>query len=191
MTSPRVIFLFGPPASGKLTVGRELSALTGLSLFHNHLTVDLLLALFPFGSAPFVAHRERIWLELMGAAVADGTSLIFTFAPERSVQPGFPTQLADVVQRAGGTVSFVQLRCADAVVEERMEALSRRQGGKLSSAELYRQLKKAGAFEFPEIPFECAIDTTTATPAESAAEIADALGLVAQSPTAEREGSGQ
>ena len=188
MSPPRLIFLFGPAASGKLTVAKELAALTGLSLFHNHLTVDLLLSLFPFGSAPFVAHRERIWLELMGAAVADGTSLIFTFNPERTVDPDFPRRLADVVQRAGGRVSFVQVRCAEAVVEQRMEAASRRHGRKLSSLPLYQELRAAGAFDFPPIAADFEIETTTTPPAEAAARVAMALGLASAQVVTETDG---
>ncbi len=36
----RLVILFGPPAVGKMTVGYELEKLTGLRLFHNHMTVD-------------------------------------------------------------------------------------------------------------------------------------------------------
>lgn len=46
----RLVFIHGPAASGKLTVAKELAALTGYPLFHNHLIVDALLAVFPFGS---------------------------------------------------------------------------------------------------------------------------------------------
>lgn len=60
MPAGHVIFLHGPPAAGKYTIGRELARLTGWPLFHNHLVVDLLLGLFPFGSSAFVAHRERL-----------------------------------------------------------------------------------------------------------------------------------
>ncbi len=35
----RLVFIYGPPGVGKLTVARELAALTGFKLFHNHLTV--------------------------------------------------------------------------------------------------------------------------------------------------------
>jgi len=35
-----LVFLHGPAASGKLTVGREISRLTSYRLFHNHLVVD-------------------------------------------------------------------------------------------------------------------------------------------------------
>ncbi|MEO1956129.1 MAG: AAA family ATPase, partial [Gammaproteobacteria bacterium] len=36
----KVIFLYGPPASGKLTIAKKLADKTGISLFHNHLTFD-------------------------------------------------------------------------------------------------------------------------------------------------------
>ena len=38
------VVLYGRPAVGKLTVARELSALTGYAVFDNHLVVDVALA---------------------------------------------------------------------------------------------------------------------------------------------------
>ena len=57
-----LVVLAGLPGVGKLTVGRVLADVTGYRLFHNHLTVDLALSLFEFGSQPFVELREEIWL---------------------------------------------------------------------------------------------------------------------------------
>jgi hypothetical protein len=37
----KLIFIFGPPASDKLTVAKKLSEHTGIPLFHNHLSRDL------------------------------------------------------------------------------------------------------------------------------------------------------
>ena len=86
----KLIFMYGPPASGKLTVARELAALTGYRLFHNHLVVDALGAVFEFGSEPFVELRERIWLDILEKAARSGIDgVIFTFAPERSVGQEF------------------------------------------------------------------------------------------------------
>ena len=56
----RLIFVYGMPASGKLTVARELAELTGYKLFHNHLVVDLLLSVFAFGSDGFVELRNAV-----------------------------------------------------------------------------------------------------------------------------------
>jgi len=41
MVEKKLIILFGPPAVGKMTVGKELADLTGLKLFHNHMTYKL------------------------------------------------------------------------------------------------------------------------------------------------------
>ena len=49
-----LVIIFGPPAVGKMTVGLELERLTGFRLFHNHMTVDPVIRLFPFDSALIV-----------------------------------------------------------------------------------------------------------------------------------------
>src|SRR3546814_4220106 len=98
----RLVFIHGAAASGKLTVARELAALTGLPLFHNHLVVDALLAVFPFGSPGFVLLRETMWMDVFRAAAAEGRSLIFTFHPEASVAPDFPGRVVTLVEAAGG-----------------------------------------------------------------------------------------
>ena len=42
----KLVIIFGPHAVGKMTVGQELSKLTGLKLFHNHMTIDIVSDLF-------------------------------------------------------------------------------------------------------------------------------------------------
>ena len=85
----QLLFLSGAPAVGKLTISREISELTGLPLFHNHLVVDAASSVFPFGSAPFIRLREMMWLEVFREAAAEKRSLIFTVAIERK-QRGRP-----------------------------------------------------------------------------------------------------
>src|ERR1700722_14714607 len=105
----QLVFIYGQPASGKLTVARELAALTGLPVFHNHLIVDAVGAVFPFGSEPFVRLRESLWLRVIGEAASAGRSLIFTFAPEPSVAADFPGRVRSLVEDRGGEVVFVAL----------------------------------------------------------------------------------
>jgi chloramphenicol 3-O-phosphotransferase len=170
-----LIFIHGAPAVGKLTVARELSALTGFPLFHNHLTVDLVSALFAFGTPSFVSLREQIWLAAFAEAARNDLSLIFTFNPERTVNEEFTQKAMDVVAEAGGRVIFVELTCSEGELERRMEEPSRKEFGKLASLEQYRTLKSAGAFEFPKLTSDISIDTTDQSPTVTAKQISDHL----------------
>src|SRR5215475_8777468 len=93
-----LLFIFGLPGVGKLTVARELAEITGLRLFHNHLTVDLFLSVFEFGNPEFIDLRETIWLSVVeGAAQVNLPALIFNFNPESSVRQAFIEKLVRVV----------------------------------------------------------------------------------------------
>ena len=48
-----LVLLHGPPASGKLTIAKELSDLVGARVFHNHLTLDIAKSLLTFGDPEF------------------------------------------------------------------------------------------------------------------------------------------
>jgi chloramphenicol 3-O-phosphotransferase len=169
----KLVFLHGAPAVGKLTVARELARLTGFRLFHNHLTVDLVSSLFPFGSEPFVLLREQIWLTAFAEAARNNVSLIFTFNPERTVRERFIQDALDVVGLAGGEVVFVELTCTEEELERRIEDASRKEFGKLASIEQYRSLKDAGAFHFPKLPNGISLDTTNQPAAETAELISE------------------
>lgn len=176
-----LLFLYGKPATGKLTVARELAALSGYRLFHNHLTVDLLLAVFEFGSRPFVELREQIWLSVFRHAVAEGIpGMIFTFAPETTVRPDFVQQVVDTVSGSGNRVRFVELTCPMEEVYRRIDSQSRRQTGKLTSHEVYETLEAQGVFATSHMPkAEVTVDTGALTPAEAAGRIVRALRIVA------------
>ena len=42
----KLVIIFGPHAVGKMTVGQSLAAKTGLKLFHNHMTIEVVSDLF-------------------------------------------------------------------------------------------------------------------------------------------------
>jgi|SRR5882672_5762333 len=169
----KLVFLHGPPAVGKLAIAREFARLTGFPLFHNHLTVDLVSSLFPFGSEPFILLREEIWLEAFAQAARNDVSLIFTFNPERTVRERFIQDTLAVVHSAGGEIIFVELTCAEDELERRLVDTSRQEFGKLASVEQYRSLKDAGAFHFPKLPNGLSLDTTTNSAATTAQLISD------------------
>jgi adenylate kinase len=173
----KLIVLHGLPGVGKLTVARELAKLTGFRVFHNHLTVDLVLSVFEFGSPEFVELREKIWFEVISRAAEERIDgLIFTFAFERTVRDGFIRSLRNAVETRDGELILVNLKASTDEMEKRMGDPARKAFGKLNSVQQFRELNEAGAFSHPEIPADgISFDTTNLSPSAAALKIADAI----------------
>ena len=106
------VFVFGPPAVGKMTVGRALSARTGYKLLHNHMTVEPVLDIFEFGSPPFgrlVSEFRRRIIEEALAADLDGLVFTMVWGLELDEDRTLVSSYVDLVHAAGGRVSFVEL----------------------------------------------------------------------------------
>ena len=118
--TPTLIFIIGPPAVGKMAVGHELAQATGLKLFHNHQTIELVLRFFPFGSPPFNRlvreFRRRILQEV---AESDLPGLIFTYvwAFDDPSEAATVREFAEIFEKKGSRVLFVEL---EATLEERL-----------------------------------------------------------------------
>ncbi|MEV5768479.1 AAA family ATPase [Micromonospora sp. NPDC052213] len=123
-----LLFIIGPPAVGKMTVGEEISARTGLRLFHNHLAIEPVLRFFPFGSPPFGRLVDRFRYDLIEeVAASDLPGLIFTYVwafdlPEdgQAVQ-----QFAHPFRRRSGRVLFLELEASQEERLRRNEGTSR------------------------------------------------------------------
>ena len=111
MGDGELLLIIGPPAVGKMTVGRAVCARTDFRLFHNHHTIEPLLEIFGFGTDQFVTLNGEFRRRVIEEAAAAGTRLIFTFVWNVDEQED-----ADWVRRlvapyvdAGLPVSFVEL----------------------------------------------------------------------------------
>jgi chloramphenicol 3-O-phosphotransferase len=170
----RLVFLYGPPAAGKLTIGRELAALTGFRLFHNHLTVDLARELFDFGSEPFQRLVDDLRLRVFTVAAQNGLpGLIFTYVYGADRDDDFARRTLNEMQAVGAEVSFVQVICPPEELLNRVENESRRAYHKLASRETLDALLQERDW-LSAIPFveSFPVDTTRLTPADAAREIA-------------------
>ena len=186
---PVLVFIVGPPAVGKMTVGHALAARTGLRLFHNHHTIDLVLRFFAFGTPPYSRlvneFRRRIFEEV---AASDLPGLIFTYvwAFDDPTDAEVVEQYADIFRQRGGSVLFAELEAAH---EERLRrnetefrlaekpskrdlAASRRW---LAEADASYQLNSRGVFDGRPDYFR--LDTTTLTAEETAERIIARFGL--------------
>jgi hypothetical protein len=129
--APILLFIVGPPAVGKMAVGHEIAARTGLRLFHNHLTIEPVVRIFDFGTAPFERlvgeFRRRVIEEV---AASDLPGLIFTYVCAFDL-PGDLAELASYAapfRRRGGRILYLELEASQ---EERL----RRAGGEFRLAE--------------------------------------------------------
>jgi hypothetical protein len=84
---PLLLFVVGPPAVGKMSVGQAITERIGLRLFHNHLSIEIALRYFDYGTPAFrridAEIRRRIIEEV---AASDLPGLAFTL-PGRSTCP--------------------------------------------------------------------------------------------------------
>ena len=174
-----LIFLYGPPGVGKLTVGTALAAHTGYKLLHNHLTIDLVTTLFPFGSESFGRLVDRFRLALLAeAARADLPGVITTLVYAHGDDDRFVAQTIAAVEAHGGRVCPVLLTCAEDELLRRAGQESRARHGKLHDPAQVRALLSRYRLTTPIPQRESLIiDTTDHAPTESALVIVRHFGL--------------
>ena len=136
----KLIVLYGPPAAGKYTIGKEVAEKTGYKLFHNHLTVDLLKSVFTFGTPDFFRLSQKMRLDIFEqAAKEDIPGVIFTFVYQKKTDDDFIKKLLDVVESNGGKVVFIQIYCEKEELLKRVTEESRKQFHKMKSPETLSQ----------------------------------------------------
>ena len=103
-----LLLILGPPAVGKMTVGRAVADRSGYKLFHNHHTIELLLDVFDYGTPPFRTLNTEFRRRLLEEAATAGTDLIFTFVMGMDEQAE-ADYLERLVEPYGDRVAVVEL----------------------------------------------------------------------------------
>jgi hypothetical protein len=186
--SRRLVVLFGPPAVGKMAVGRELAGLTGLRLFHNHMAIEPALEVFPYGSGPFNKFvrefRDRVFRE---AAHSDMPGLIYTcmWDMDDAETREYIDEVVELFRKNGAPAHFVELSAPleARLLRNRTELRLREKPSKrdvdASEARLLanerRRLNTSEDFFYPDRHLR--LDTTSISAADAARRIAKELGL--------------
>lgn len=107
------LVIFGPPAVGKTSVGKLIEASTRIRLFHNHMSIEPVLSLFPFGSPAFRrlvdGFRQSVFAEV---AASDLPGLCFTFVWDLDNEGDreFLQTACVPFQARGADITFIELR---------------------------------------------------------------------------------
>jgi len=117
----KFVILFGPLAVGKMTVGQELEKITGLKLFHNHMTIELVLPFFKMYSPSFnklvKSFRMQIFEEVAKSSL---NGIIFTYVWELDQKSDcdFIDSIVKIFEKENSSVYYVEL---EADIEERLK----------------------------------------------------------------------
>lgn len=73
----KLLFMIGNAAVGKMTVGQELAKITGLRLFHNHMTIEPVIKIFGQYNGEAISRLRQVVFEEF--AKTDNYGMIFTY----------------------------------------------------------------------------------------------------------------
>ncbi len=157
----KLVFLIGDLAVGKMTVGQELMKLTGLRLFHNHMTIEPVIEIFGYYDGKTVLRlREVIFEEF---AKSDNKGMIFTFAWAFDQQDDwdYVQHVTDIFEAQGAEVCYAELvapqevRLQRNVTDNRLKNKASKRNLEFSRANLLDTDKKYRLESNPgEIPYE-------------------------------------
>ena len=105
----KIVLIVGNGAVGKMTVGQELMKLTGLRLFHNHMTIEPVLEIFgTFHTDAILQMREVIFREF---AKSDNYGMIHTIMWAFDMQEDWDyiNHVVDIFQEHNAEIYCVEL----------------------------------------------------------------------------------
>ena len=105
----KLLFLIGNAAVGKMTVGQELMKITGLRLFHNHMTIEPVIEIFGHYNAKAVNRMRRVVFEEF--AKTDNYGMIFTYmwAFDRQEDWDYIDEVKKIFESYGTEFYYVEL----------------------------------------------------------------------------------
>lgn len=165
----KLIFLYGLPGVGKLTVGRELAKQTNLRLFHNHMVLNLIIDVFGKETEPIIKLREDMWLDFFKQATQSNLEgLIFTFVFDKYLSKDFLQRIEQIVTPYG-SVHYVELTCSIEELKRRIPDSSRKDLYKIQDVHNLLKQVNDGSFFVPKLKEDVLrIDTTHLSPMQTA-----------------------
>lgn len=176
----KLVIITGPPAVGKMTVGRMLEKITDLRLFHNHMSIELVNKFFDFGTKEFERLDKIIRFEIFKeVAKSKLNGIIFTIVWDFDFEEDevYIDEIIEVFKKNGSEVYIVELY-ADLKVrlernknKDRLEQKPSKRDLEMSEKSLlhseseYRMVSKENEFENKSI---YKINNKNITPLEAA-----------------------
>lgn len=175
---PSIVYLVGPPASGKRTIAEALSRLTGAALIDNHLINDPIFRAYGAdGSSPL---PDWVWGLALQVRIATMTALaharpqvshvVTNYLSNKRSEQQYIDELREIAARRSARFVPVWLTCTESELLRRVSLPSRRVHHKLTDPAALRDLLDTkGVFSPPSDAL--VLDTTSIEPDDAAREI--------------------
>ncbi|MDB5167666.1 MAG: hypothetical protein JWN26_811 [Candidatus Saccharibacteria bacterium] len=173
----KCLFIYGPPASGKLTIARELVSLTGYSLMHNHQTRNIVHEMYPDALKENYELVHTLRLDIFTYAAQHDTNIVFTFVADSPTDIVFVNNVIETIRNNDSEVLFVEITATDETLLARVGNESRKAHHKLTDQKLLKDDLEAGLFLTFEFENIFKIDTTDIKPADAAQMIVNHYDL--------------
>ncbi len=173
----KLIFIYGPPASGKLTIAEKLSERTGIPLFHNHISRDLVKDIYGDKLIENYALVDRIRFDILDYCSKNDTDLIFTYVYGGSGDDQNVQEFIKAIENNKGRVFFVELSAKPDDLIGHVNNESRKRYKKLTDPETMREITRD--MSVYSIPFvkSFKVDTSVLSPDEAVTAITEAYKL--------------
>ncbi len=155
-----LVFIYGPPAAGKLTVAKALAERTDYKVFDNHASIDFAAAFLTPYTKEHAELVHKIRLSVFEAAAASHVDLIFTFVYAHPVDDPYVQEFESSFESAGGRLCYVQLRPDRDELERRVTNESRRQKLTILDVETLRRVSEKWDVDTPFRDTDLSIDNT-------------------------------
>ncbi len=174
----KLLFIYGPPAVGKLTVAREIADRTSFKVFHNHLSIDAIVPIFEFGSQSFFRLVELIRVETIAEAAREKVDLIYTFCYAKGLDESHIEKVKAAAEENGGEAHFVLLTCSDEELKRRIVSEDRKKFTKANTVEMAEMFLATYDLR-SRVPYEnsYSLDNTDLAPDKAAARIIEHFGF--------------
>ncbi len=187
----RFILIFGPQAVGKMTIGQQLAERTGMKLFHNHMSIELVTALFDYASPSGQRLIELIRREVFEEASSGESGingLIFTYVCAFDLPNDFEymERVTRLFADRGAEVGWVELeadleeRRQRNTTENRLTHKPSKRNIEWSDRELMDSHDRHRLNSYPgeiQLPYYMRLNTTHLTPDEAAEQIITHFGM--------------
>ena len=182
----KLLFMIGNAAVGKMTVGQELMKLTGLRLFHNHMTIEPVIEIFGQYNGEAINRLRQVVFEEFAKSDCYGMIFTYMWAFDQQADWDYVEHVKSIFAPYGTEFYYVELVTSQAkrlernVTENRLQNKASKRDLEISKQRLleadekYRLESRDG-----EIPFEnyMKIDNTDLAPEVVAQRIKERFAL--------------